>query len=872
MAVRGIFTAAVIGLLAVVSLRAGVSLQTAQVSTGAFVSARVPASFADQSGDASRPSPAVEARSPKREAQTARTAQTADATSARATLDKYCITCHSQRLKTGGFALEGLDLNDAPAHAEAWEKVVRKLRAREMPPPGVPRPEAAVLASTATFLENTLDAAAAAAPNPGRVAVHRLSRAEYRNAIRDLLGLELDPKVLLASDEPDQQSFDNLASVLSVSPALLDNYLSAAYRVARLALADTSAQETIETYQVPMSLVQDDRVGDDQPFGSQGGVFVQHQFPADGEYDLKVTLRRQLYLYIIGMGEPHDLDVRIDGKRVARFSVGGEGKGLTTPESFAGNTQGDPGWEVYMHTADDKLRVRVPVKAGNHTISVSFVRRFWEPEGILQPPQRGFAKTTNELYHGHPAVDNLAITGPLRASVASSASAAAPSQSESRKRIFVCRPGSKVDEEPCARRILSNIASRAYRRPVTEGDLTTLMAFYRDGRADGDFEDGIERGLERILAAPSFLFRIVKTPATVRGNAFRVSDLELASRLSFFLWSSLPDEPLLTAANKGLLRSPDVLRRQVRRMLDDPRSSALVEGFAIQWLKLGKVAGVVPDVDAFPEFDENLRRAMLEETREFIASQLREDRRVTELITADYSYINERLAKHYKIPNVYGSHMRRVTFPDGTHGGLLGQAAVMTATSYPNRTSPVLRGKWLLDNILGSPMPAPPADVPSLDESASKDRPTSIREQMQAHRRNPTCATCHVRLDPLGFALENFDALGTWRTQTAAGPVDTVATMPDGAEIRGFAGLKALIVAREDVFVRTFTEKLLSYAVGRGVEPADMPAVRGVVRRAAAGGYRWSDIITGVVESTPFTMSTLPAAGTTLAANTSAQR
>jgi mono/diheme cytochrome c family protein len=838
MTARGIVTAAAVGLLAVVSLRAGD--QPPIAPPGASPQAPSTASAA------------------------------ADPAAVRATLDRYCVTCHSQRLKTGGFALEGLDLSDVPAHPEAWEKVVRKLRAREMPPPGVPRPDATVLASTATFLENTLDAAATAAPNPGRVAVHRLSRAEYRNAIRDLLGLELDPKVLLASDEPDQQSFDNLASVLSVSPALLDNYLSAAYRVARLALADTSVPETIETYQVPMSLVQDDRVGDDLPFGSQGGLFVQHQFPADGEYDIKVTLRRQRYLYIMGMGERHEMDVRIDGKRVARFSVGGEGKGLTAPESFAGNTQGDPEWEVYMHTADDKLRVRVPVKAGNHTISVSFVRRFWEPEGILQPPQRGFAKTTNELYHGHPAVDNVAVTGPLRG--ADVPSAATPSQSESRKRIFVCRPGGKADEEPCARRILSNVASRAYRRPVTEADVATLMEFYREGRAEGDFEDGIERGLERILAAPSFLFRIVKTPEAVRGNVFRVSDLELASRLSFFLWSSLPDDSLLAAANKGLLRSPDELRRQVRRMLDDARSSALVEGFAIQWLKLGKVAGVVPDVDAFPEFDENLRRSMLDETRAFIASQLREDRRIIELVTADYSYINERLAKHYKIPNVYGSHLRRVSFPDGTHGGLLGQAAVMTATSYPNRTSPVLRGKWLLDNILGSPMPAPPADVPSLDESASKERPTSIREQMQAHRRNPTCATCHVRLDPLGFALENFDALGTWRTKTAAGPVDTTATMPDGAEIRGFAGLKALIVAREDVFVRTFTEKLLSYAIGRGVEAADMPAVRGVVRRAAANGYRWSDIITGVVESTPFTMSSVPAAGTALAANTPAQR
>ena len=367
---------------------------------------------------------------------------------ARAVLDRYCVTCHSQRLKTAGFAVEGLDLSNVPAHAEAWEKVVRKLRAREMPPPGAPRPAATALASTAAWLENTLDAAAATAPNPGRVAVHRLSRAEYRNAIRDLLGLELDPKVLLASDEPDQQSFDNLASVLSVSPALLDNYLSAAYRVARLALADTAIPETIETYTVPLSLVQDERVGDDLPFGSQGGLFVTHHFPADGEYDLKVTLRRQLYLYLVGMGEPHELDVRIDGKRMARFSIGGEGKGGTAPESFAGNTQGDPEWEVYMHTADDKLRARVPVTAGTHTIGVSFVRRYWEPEGILQPPQRGFARTTNELYHGSPAVDNVAITGPLRVAAPSGAGPAAPSQSESRSRTAMAPRGPRRTGPP----------------------------------------------------------------------------------------------------------------------------------------------------------------------------------------------------------------------------------------------------------------------------------------------------------------------------------------------------------------------------------------------------------------------------------------
>jgi mono/diheme cytochrome c family protein len=775
-----------------------------------------------------------------------------DAVAVRAMLDRYCVTCHNQRLNTAGLALDALDLRRVGDHAATWEKVVRKLRAHEMPPPRAPRPAGPELAAAVSWFESTLDTAAAANPNPGRVAVHRLNRREYSNAIRDLLDLQLDPKSLLASDEPDQQSFENLASVLSVSPALLDNYLSAAYRVSRLAIADPATPQVVETYTVPMNLVQDERIGDDLPFGSQGGLFVTHHFPADGDYEFAVTLRRQLYLYIIGMGEPHQLDVRVDGVRVARFSVGGEGKGGTAPESFAGNTQGDPQWEVYMHTADEHLRVRVPVTAGSHDVSVSFVRRFREPEGILQPPQRGFARTTNELYHGSPAVDHVSIAGPLAPAVGAAPRRAA-TDSPSRRRIFACRPTSASQEESCAREILSSLARRAYRRPVTETDLAVLLGFYRAGHADAGFEAGIERGLERILAAPGFIFRVVNAPARAAGPV-RLTDLDLASRLSFFLWSSIPDEALLAEAAGGRLESPDAVRRQVRRMLSDARSSALVDGFAMQWLKLGKIAGVVPDVDAFPDFDENLRDAMVEETRAFVASQLRDNRPIPELVGANYSFVNERLARHYGIPNVYGSHLRSVTFADGTRGGLLGQASIMTATSYPNRTSPVLRGKWLLDNILGSPPPAPPADVPSLDESAAKTRPVSIREQMEAHRRNPTCAACHVRMDPLGFSLENFDALGRWRTATSAGPVDATATMPDGAEIRGVAGLKALIADEDDVFVQTFTEKLLSYALGRGLEATDMPAVRAIARRAAAGGARWSDIVEAIATSTPFTM------------------
>ncbi|HET9271407.1 MAG TPA: DUF1592 domain-containing protein [Vicinamibacterales bacterium] len=785
------------------------------------------------------------------------------ATSAvRATLDRYCVGCHNDRARTGGLSLASLDPASVGGRTDVWERVVRKLRTREMPPAGAPKPDGATYDATAAALERALDAHADANRQPGRVAVHRLSRTEYANAVRDLLAIEMPAPALLPADEPDQQTFDNVASVLSVSPALLENYLSAAYRVSRLAVADPTAPRSEEVYTVPMALTQDERVGDALPFGSQGGVAFRHQFPAAGDYTITITLRRQLYRYIIGMGEPHQIDVRLDGVRLRRFTIGGEGTGMTAPESFAGNTQGDPGWEVYMHTADEGLQVRVPMTAGAHEISVSFVRRFWQPEGILQPPQRGFARTTNELYHGPPAVDSVAVAGPLAAAAsASTTPVAAGVQARADAPLFICRPSATVAERDCARRILDRVATRAFRRPVTAAELDTVMRFYDEGRAASGFDAGIQRGLERVLAAPAFLFRVVREPAGgARGSVFPLSDLELASRLSFFLWSSVPDDALRLDATRGRLRDPGVLRGHVRRMLADARSRALVDSFALQWLKVGKVAGVVPDVDAFPEFDENLRRAMLDETRYFVADQLAGDRPIPELVTAGHSFLNDRLAKHYGVRGVYGSHFRRVTFDDGVRGGLLGQASVLTATSYPNRTSPVLRGRWLLDTVLGSPPPPPPPDVPTL-EQASPGRVLNPREQMEAHRKNPACATCHVRMDPLGFSLEQFDALGQWRVATDAGPIDASALLPDGSAFDGARGLRAFLASHREDFVRTFTEKLLAYALGRGLEPADMPAVRRIVRDAASSGHRWSSIVDGIVTSMPFQFAQSERAG-----------
>jgi mono/diheme cytochrome c family protein len=774
--------------------------------------------------------------------------------STRDVLDRYCITCHNASLKTAALELDNLDLSNLAANAQQWEKVVTKLRTGEMPPPGRPRPDATTYREVAAAVEKELDAAAAANPHPGRVPVHRLNRSEYTNAIRDLLGLEIDGRALLSSDGADQEGFDNVASVLSVSPALLENYLSAARAVSRLAVGDPALRPVIDSFKISKALVQDERRGDDLPFGSRGGALIRHYFPVDAEYTIKVLLRRQEYDYIIGMGEPHQLDFRLDGVLLKRFNVGGEAKGMTTPENFAGNTQGDPEFEEYMHTADAHLEVRFPVKAGLHEVGVSFVRRFWEPEGVLQPPQTGFGRTTNEYYHGNPAVEIVSIGGPYGKPV--------QGDSATRRKVFVCRPDQKSAgpsdqiDAACARRILSTLASRAYRRPATESELQTLLGFYEAGRAEGGFDAGIQRGLERILAAPSFLFRIEREPAgTATGSVYRLSDLDLASRLSFFLWSSIPDDELRDAAVRGKLKEPEALARQVQRMLGDPRSKALVDNFAIRWLELSKIAGIVPDTELYPEFDENLRDAMEQETRLFVGSQIRDNRSVVELLTADYSFLNERLANHYGIPDIYGSHFRRVAFTDGRRGGLLGQSSILTVTSYPNRTSVTMRGRWLLANVLGAPPPPPPPDISTLEETAADGEARSLRQRMEMHRKSPACASCHQRMDPLGFALENFDALGKWRTVSDGAPIDPSASFPDGTRFEGVAGLRALFVSHKEDFVRTLSGKLLAYAIGRGIDYRDMPSIRRIAREAATADYSWSSIITGIVTSAPFSLA-----------------
>ena len=781
------------------------------------------------------------------------------AATSKALVQQYCIGCHNSRLKTAGLVLDGSGAGIVAQHPDVWERVVRKLRTGEMPPAGLPRPDTATYRKAITELESALDRAAAEHPSPGRVPVHRLNRTEYTNAIRDLLDLNIDSKTVLAADDSDQDGFDNVASVLTVSQVLLENYLSAARSISRLAVGDPTAPPTVETYKYSKLLMQDDRMGDDLPFGSQGGGAIRHNFPLDGEYTIKVLLRRQFYDYIMGMGEPHQLDIRVDGVRIKRFTVGGEARGMTMPEGFAGNTQGSPEFEVYMHTADAGLEVRLPVKAGEHEVSVSFVQRSWEPEGVLQPAQIGFARTTNENYHGNPAVEFVMIGGPY--------GAVSRGESPSRRRIFVCTPKGADDEEPCARRILGTLARRAYRRPVTEEDLGTILAFYRTGRKEKDFNAGIQMGLERILAAPGFLFRVENVPANATGgSAYRLSDLEIASRLSFFLWSSIPDEELLNTAIQGRLKNPVVLKQQVERMLHDPRSQAIVNGLGERWLGLSKLRGLTPDTDLYREFDENLRESMALETQLFLADQVKGDHSVADLVTANYTFVNERLAKHYGIPNIYGPRFRRVDFNDGIRGGLLGQASILALTSYPNRTSVTVRGRWLLANLLGGPPPPPPPGVPALKEPGQDGQPRSLRQRMELHRQDAACASCHRRMDPLGFALENFDALGKWRRESDGAAIDASATLPDGTRFDGVKGLRTLFVSHKEDFDRTFAEKLLAYATGRGVELSDMPAVRKIARDAGEQGDRWSAMIWGVVNSAAFNMGVGSEASSSLTA------
>jgi cytochrome c551/c552 len=761
----------------------------------------------------------------------------APAAEARALLDKYCVTCHNQRLKTAGLMLDMVSVGDFAAHAEIWEKVIRKVNGGMMPPVGLPRPDAATAKAFTSLLETSIDRAAAVSPNPGRSPLHRLNRSEYQNAIRDLIALDIDAKEFLPPDD-ESNGFDNIADVLKVSPSLLEQYLSASRKIASLAVGDPETTPISQIYRVPPDLSQEDHI-EGLPLGTRGGILIRHNFPLDADYDINVALLQNIVGYVTGLEWPHQLEVSIDGERVFLAPVGGE----------ADNKMSDTNLGVAKDTLDARLRTRVKVQAGPHTVAVTFLRKnHSESDEPLQPFTRDLDL---QNMNGVPLIEHVQITGPLNA--------AGPGDTPSRRRIFTCRPSNAAAEVPCAKKILSALARRAYRRPVSDSDLETLLSLYQSGRNNRDFDRGIQNALQLILASPNFLFRSEPDPTgAATGSVYRLNDLELASRLSFFLWSSLPDEPLLALASQGKLKEPAVLEQQVKRMLADPKSQAFVTNFAGQWLFLRNLQSFQPDTNEFPNFDDNLRQAFRRETEMFFESILREDRSVLDLLTADYTFVNERLARHYGIPGIYGTQFRRVKVPIDARRGLLGKGAILTVTSYPTRTSPVLRGKWILENLLGTPPPAPPPNVPPLQENAPGAKQLSMRQLMEQHRANPACASCHRIMDPLGLALENYDAVGAWRTKEAAGPIDPAGQLADGTKVDGVVALRDVLVKRSGSFIETLSEKMLTYALGRGVEYYDMPAVRSIARDTEHNGGRFSALVMSIVKSTPFRMKRVP--------------
>ena len=774
-------------------------------------------------------------------------AQPAGAASApsRALLDQYCVTCHNERLRTADLTLDTLDIGQVAANAEVLEKIVLKLRSGQMPPQGRPRPGADSVQSFVGALEAALDASAAVAPDPGRVASRRLNRTEYVYAVRDLLDLEIDGEALLPSDMAGF-GFDNNADVLSVTPSLMSRYLSASTKISRVAVGSLANRPLVQIYKPPAYARQTERMGEELPFGTHGGLAVRHVAPLDGEYLLKVRLeRREIGESIVGniAEKAYEIEVRVDHALVARLNVGGQFKGRVR-YSLSGGGIGPPDDDVegrqiayYNQTADEDLEVRVPLQAGPRLLSVALTDI--EPSAS---PGEGDTVVAG--------IGSLEVRGPYDGTV--------PEETPSRDRIFVCHPASSQEEAACASQIIGTLARRAYRRPVDDADIQPLMAVFAQGRAGHDFEAGIERVVEALLNSPKFLFRIEDNPVDLRrGTAYRISDLELASRLSFFLWRSIPDDALIDVATQGRLREPSVLLEQVERMMADERSSRWMRDFVGQWLQIRNLETIEPDPTRFPAFDGSLREAMLRETELFFESQVRDDRSVLDLLRADYTFLNARLAEHYRIPNVYGSHFRRVVMPDEARVGLLGHGSVLTVTSYAHRTSVVLRGKWVLETLLGSPPPAPPPNVPPLEENDGQGTPTSLRARMEQHRSNPVCASCHAQMDPLGFVLENFNAIGAWRETDDGAPIDPTMTLDD-VPVDGLPAFRAVLLSvKGDEFLRTIAEKVLTYALGRGLTYADAPTVRAIVRQAATEEYRWSSLISTIVGTDVFQMRTV---------------
>jgi mono/diheme cytochrome c family protein len=774
----------------------------------------------------------VAAEPPSADLQSASPAPAADSAPYRAVVNQYCVTCHNARLKTGDLVLETLDMSKVDADAAIWEKAVRKLRAGVMPPQGARHLDDAERHGLIAWLESQLDRASDAHPNPGRPLLHRLNRAEYKNAIRDLLSLDVDVTTLLPPDD-SAYGFDNISDVLGVSPSLQERYLSAARHISRLAVGDPTMRPGSDTYRVPQDLSQNQHI-EGLPLGTVGGLRVRHTFPLDAQYEFQTKLYRTNLNIVRGLQYPTEFEITIDGREIHRVSIGGNADLAAMYDKPT-----DTGDAVEL-----RMRVRVPVTAGPHDVTAAFVGNAPLRDTVrLQPFIRSSAD--NFDWAGWPHIQTFTVTGPFDAK--------GPGDTPSRRAIFECRPTKASAEKPCATKILTRLARRAYRQPVTKAQLEPILQMYDEGRKQTSFDRGVQRALERILASPLFAFRVERDPeGAASGSAYRVSDLDLASRLSFFLWSSIPDEELLDLATRKKLSDPATFEQQVRRMLADERSSALTTNFAGQWLQLRNVRSVQPNSDEFPDFDDNLRQAFRRETELLFDSLIREDRSVLDLLRADYTFVNERLARHYGIPGVYGSRFRRVAVTEDARKGLLGHGSVLSVTSHAERTSPVLRGKWVLENLLGLPVPPPPPDVNQNLPAADAEKPKTLREQMAIHRANPTCATCHKVMDPVGFAMENFDVVGAWRTREPGGPIDASGQLADGRQIDGVVTLRNAILERPDIFVTTMTEKMMTYALGRGVDASDMPAVRRVVRDGSTQNYRFSSIVMGIVKSTPF--------------------
>ncbi|WP_428096509.1 DUF1592 domain-containing protein [Candidatus Rariloculus sp.] len=759
-----------------------------------------------------------------------------------AMLDRYCVECHNDYEFTGGVSFEGVSPSDVHADKALFEAAIRKLRVAMMPPRTEPQPEGTTRAEFVAALESTLDAAAEAEPFVGTHLVHRLNRAEYANAIRDLFALEVDVMELLPSDGGDF-GFDNIAAALTTSPLLLERYLTAALRVSALAVGDADAVPTAFPYTISVEVTQDQHM-DGLPLGTRGGILVRHNFPADGDYVLSGRLLRTVaegYVGVEGHDTPHEFIIMLDGELVFSALIGG-------PEQHASQSENI----VISRVEIDEMMNSppIPVTAGPHDLAFTWIERPHKEQNAWQPPLRASQEAHN--ISGLPRLETAVIAGPYNVT--------GVSDTPSRERILVCQPESAAEEAPCAEEIFSTLAKRAFRRPVESADVEAPLSFYSEARdRGGDFDSGIRAGLARILVSPSFLFRAERDPEDLpAGSSHSISDIELASRLSFFLWSSIPDSELLDLAIDGRLRESSVLEAQIRRMVADERADALVANFTGQWLQLRNLEPrVIPDLLLYPDFDDNLRKAFRRETELLFANVLRENRSVLELLEADYTFVNERLARHYGIPGVYGSRFRRVDLTDPNRWGLLGHGSLLSLTSAATRTSPIIRGKYVLANLMNSPPPPPPAVVPALEESIPEGRPTTVREQLELHRERSECATCHDNIDPVGFALENFDAVGQWRETTREGlPIDSAGILADGTPVDGPVALREAMLARPEVFAGTVTEKLLTYALGRGLEPADMPQVRRILHNAAESDYHMMLIVLGIVDSLPFQMRT----------------